>query len=35
MALPNLIEIIGLRKVIIQETETFFKDLKEQKKIEA
>jgi len=35
MALPNLIGIIGLRKVIIQETEAFKKDFKEQKKIQA
>jgi len=35
MAIPNLIGLIGLRKVIIQETEDFFKDLKATKKLKA
>lgn len=33
MAIPNLIGIIGLRKVIIYETEKFFKDIKSKKEI--
>lgn len=35
MAFPNLIGLIGLRKVIVQETELFFKELKEKKNISA
>ncbi|WP_244835443.1 sodium:alanine symporter family protein [Clostridium sp. BJN0001] len=31
MAIPNLIGLIGLRKVIISETEKFFKELKDEK----
>lgn len=31
MAFPNLVGLIGLRKVIIEETELFFKELKEKK----
>ena len=31
MAFPNLIGLIGLRKVIVEETELFFKELKEKK----
>ena len=30
MALPNLVGLIGLRKVIIKETENYFKDFKEK-----
>lgn len=33
MALPNLIGLIGLRKVVISETEEYFKELKEKSKI--
>lgn len=31
MAFPNLVGLIGLRKVIIEETELFFKELKQKK----
>ena len=31
MAFPNLVGLIGLRKVVIEETEIFFKELKENK----
>ncbi len=31
MAFPNLIGLIGLRKVVIEETEIFFKELKEKR----
>lgn len=34
MAFPNLIGLIGLRKVIIQETEDFFDKLKKDKEVE-
>jgi len=30
MAFPNLVGLIGLRKVIIEETEIFFKEMKEK-----
>ena len=33
MAFPNLVGLIGLRKVIIEETELFFKELKEKKRL--
>lgn len=33
MALPNLIGLIGLRKVVISETEEYFKELKEKSEI--
>ena len=33
MAFPNLVGLIGLRKVIIEETEIFFKELKEKKEL--
>lgn len=33
MAFPNLVGLIGLRKVIIEETELFFKELKEKNTI--
>ena len=31
MAFPNLVGLIGLRKVVIQETEEYFAALKEEK----
>ncbi|WP_315081604.1 sodium:alanine symporter family protein [uncultured Clostridium sp.] len=34
MALPNLIGLIGLRKVVIQETEKFFEEIKAKESIE-
>lgn len=33
MAFPNLVGLIGLRKVVIEETELFFKELKEKKEL--
>ena len=31
MSFPNLVGLVGLRKVVIQETEMFFKKLKKEK----
>ena len=31
MAFPNLVGLVGLRKVVIQETEMFFENLKKEK----
>ena len=33
MAFPNLIGLIGLRKIVISETEEYFKELKEKSEI--
>ena len=33
MAFPNLVGLIGLRKVVIQETEMFFENLKKEKSV--
>ena len=34
MALPNLVGLIGLRKVVIQETEEFFENLDKEESVE-
>ena len=34
MALPNLVGLIGLRKVVVQETEEFFENLDKEESVE-